>query len=170
MARNDAGLGSCVVVVGDPSSELVQTTRQWAREGEIDVVLCEDVYAAVVRIVQAGGRRVLALGTMRELTRENGAFFRIAAAHAIPCCCWLDRTGPVGRKDVHAALEAGVRLVDAVADVRRILKEWLGTPPPEGTPRPARQAAPSQRGRGAAADTSYEEFRATEAELNALLE
>ena len=170
MARDDSGLGLDVVVVGDPSSELVQTTMRLARAGEIDAVPCDDVYAAVAHVAQAAGRRALVVGTIRELTRENGAFFRIAAAHAIPCCCLLDSTEPVGRKDLHAALEAGVRLVDAVAGVRSVLKEWLATPQPCGTSRTAREAAPSKRRRGDAADRSYEEFRATEAELSALLE
>jgi hypothetical protein len=158
------------VVVGDPSSELVQTTMRLAREGEIGAVPCANVYAAVAQIAQAAGRRVLVAGTIQELARENGAFFRIAAAQAIPCCCLLDQTGPVGRKNLHAALAAGVRLVEAVADVRGVLKEWLATPQPRGTPQvPQETSPPSERHRGDAADTPYEEFRATEAELSALL-
>ena len=98
MAADNLGLGSCVVVVGDPGGALVRTTVQLAREGDIDAVVCGDVYAAVAHLGRVVGRRVLAVGTMQELARENGIFFRIAAAHGISCCCLLDPTGPVGRQ------------------------------------------------------------------------
>jgi hypothetical protein len=167
MATNGPSLGSYVVVVGDPSSALVQTTMQWAREGELDAVACDNVYAAMTRIAQAGSRRILAVGTIQELTREKDAFFRVMAAHVIPCCCLLDKTGPVERKDLLAVVEFAVRLLDDVADVRSVLEEWRATPPPRGEPRVA--PASSGRRRNDVADTSYEEFRATEAELSALL-
>lgn len=156
MARDGSGLGSCIVVVGGPGSELVQTTMQWARTAEIDAVTCADVYAAVTHLARAAGRRMLVVGTIQELTRENGAFLRLAAARAIPCGCVLDRACSVGRRSWRAALAAGVRLLEAGPEVRGLLQEWL--------------AAPPQRGRGGAAEPSYEELRATEAELSALLE
>ncbi len=134
----------------------------------IDAVACDNVYAAVTRIWRKRrSRRILAVGTIQELTREKDAFFRIMAAHVIPCCCLLDKTGPVGRKNLLAAAAFAVRLLDAVADVRSVLEEWRATPPPRGEPRVA--PASSGRCRNDVADTSYEEFRATEAELSALL-
>jgi len=186
MATDNSNLGSCVVVVGDPRGELVQTTMRLAREGEIDAVACDNVYGAVAQIAKAAGRRVLAVGTMQELARENGAFFRIAAAHAVQCCCLLDRTGPAGREgnrapqceiahlatrtqDLLAALGAGVTILGAVPDVRSVLKEWLATPQPRGARPVSRDAAPAGHRRGAVAEAADEEFRATEAELSALL-
>jgi hypothetical protein len=160
-----SGLGAYVVVVGDPRGELARTTLQAACAGEVDAVACDDVYAAVVHLAGAAGRRVLVVGGIKELTREHNFFFRIATARAVACCCLLDPTGPVERKSLHATLEAGVKFLDTVADIRRVLKEWLATPPPHAS----REATPSERRRGATADTSYEELRATEAELSALL-
>jgi hypothetical protein len=169
MVTDNAGLGSWVVVVGDPNGELVSTMRRWAREGEIDAVTCDDVYAAVARIAQAAGRRVLVVGRMRDLARENDVFFRIAAAHAICCCCLLDQTGPSLRAALLAVLQAGVTVVDSVPDVRRILQEWLGTLAAPDSRHAAREAAPVGGRARAAPEASYAEFRATEAELSALL-
>jgi hypothetical protein len=170
MAKDNSGLGSCVVVVGDPGGELAQTTVRSACEGEIDAVPCDDVYAAVTQMAKAAGRRVLVVGPVTELATENGAFFRIAAAHAIRCCCLLDKTGSDGREDLVAALRAGVTILGDVQDVRGVLKEWLTTAPSHGAPRVARDASQAKRRAHDAADASYEDLRATEAELSALLE
>jgi hypothetical protein len=170
MAKGNKDLGSCIVVVGDRSGELAQTTLGLAREGEIDAVPCADVYGAVTQVARAGGRRVLVVGALAELARENGSFFRIAAANAIRCCCLLDKSRSGVRNDLLAALQAGAAILGDVRDLRGVLKEWLAAPQPHGAARVVQDAGPARRRARDTADTSYEEFRATEAELNALLE
>jgi hypothetical protein len=182
MAKDDSGLDSCVVVVGDPESELVQTVARSAHAGKIEAVLCDNVYSAVARMAQAAGRRILVVGPIAELARENGAFFRIAAAHAVRCCCLLDNSGSDGREgdphrdparlgtqDLLAALQAGVTMLGDVQDVRGVLQEWLATAPSRGSSRVGREASPAKRRARDAAGASYEDLRATEAELSALL-
>jgi hypothetical protein len=115
MAKDNSGLGSCVVAVGDPGSGLVQTTVRLAREWEIDAVPCDNVYSAVAAMAKAADRRVLVVGEMRELAKEDSAFFRVAAAHAVRCCCLLDKGSPAGREDLLAALRAGVAILGDVA-------------------------------------------------------
>jgi hypothetical protein len=170
MGKDNSGPGSCVVVVGDPGGELVQTTVRLARERETDTVTCDDVYAAVAQIAKAAGRRVLALGTMQELAGENGAFFRIAAANGIRCCCLLDQVISARRSDLLAALGGGATIFGDVQDVRSLLDQWLAPPQGRGSPRILRDASQARRLSRDGADASYEEFRATEAELSALLE
>jgi len=170
MAKDDSGLGACVVVVGDPGSELVRTTVRLAREREIDVAPCGDVYSAVAQTAKAAGRRLLVVGQIAELARENGVFFGIAAAPAVRCCCLLGKSGSAGREDLLAALRAGVTILGDVQDVQGVLKDWLTTAPSPGAPHSGREASQAKRRAQDAADASYEDLRATEAELSALLE
>lgn len=184
MARENSDLGLCVVVVGDPGSELAQTAASLARAARIDAVACDDVYAAVAQIAKAACRRILIAGPIQDLAKEKGSFFRIAAARAIRCCCLLDKPFPTGREgnpqhnplhlgtrtqDLLAAVHAGATVLSDVQDLRDIFEEWLAT---ARRPSPTRSGPePSQAKHRArdADDASYEDLRATEAELSALL-
>lgn len=166
MAKDKASPGSCVVVVGEPGSELVQTIMRLAREGEIDAAPCENVYTAVVAVAQAAGRRILVVGQIQELAVENGAFFGVIAAHAARCCCLLDPGRTAGSQDLLAALRANATLIGAVPDVRAVLKGWLATAEPHDTPRRGWGASHTKR---PVREETYEDLRATEAELSALL-
>ena len=171
MAKDGSGLGSCVVVtVGGQSSGLAQTTVQLAREGQIDVVPCDNVYAAVAALARAAGRPILVVGEMEELARENNAFFRLLAARAVRCCCLLDRVRPTGHAGLRAALGAGATILADVRDVRGVLQEWLAAAGSHGTPRVTRNAAHARGRADASGDPAYEDLRATEEELSALLE
>ena len=166
MAKDNAGPGSCVIVVGEPGSELVQTIVRLAREREIDAVPCENVYAAVVAVAQAAGRRILVVGQIQELAVENGAFFGISVAHAARCCCLLDPGRAAGAQDLLAALRANATMVGALPEVRAVLQDWLATAEPPSAPRHGRGTEHTQR---PVREETYDDLRATEAELSALL-
>jgi hypothetical protein len=164
MLKDHSSLGSCVVVVGDPGGALVQTTRRLAREGEIDAVVCDDVYSAVSRLAQLAGRRVLVVAALGTLAREGGAFFRIAARHAVRCGCLVAPGFATARRDLHAALEVGVTVLSDLEEIRGLLKKGL-TPPSDAGP----GAVPAARRAQRVEEELCEESRATEAELSALL-
>ncbi len=159
MAENGASLGSCVIVVGEPGGELVQTIVQLTREREIGTVPCANVYEAVVAMAQAAGRRILVVGRIRDLAVDNGAFLRISAAHAARCCCLLEADQTAEPQDLLAASRGNATMVGAVPEVRAILRDWSAT---AGSP----GAAPAQR---PVREQGYEDLRATDAELRALL-
>jgi hypothetical protein len=159
MAENDASLGLCVIVVGKPDSELVQMVVRLARAREIDAVPCTNVYEAVVAVAQAAGRRILVAGRIRDLAVDNGAFLGISAAHAARCCCLLEVDNLMGPQDLLAASRANATMVGAVPEVRTVLQEWITTAGPEAAPRAKRPVR----------EETYENLRATEAELSALL-
>jgi len=195
MAKDNSDLGSCIVVVGNPSSEFAQTAASLAHEARIDTVLCDDVYAAVTQIAKAADRHILTVGTIPELAKENGSFFRIAAAHAVRCCCLLDQAGPAGREgdpprdpsplgktakgeishwgirtqDLLAAVHAGATVLSDVQDLRGILEEWLASVRRHSSPRSGPEPSQAKRRTRDADDASYADLRATEAELSALL-
>jgi hypothetical protein len=166
MAKDKANPGSCIIVVGEPGSEWVSTVVQWARESEIDAVPCANVYAAVVALAQAADRRVLVVGRIEELAIENGALFEILTARAARCCSLLAPGRAAGTRDLLAAVRANATMVGAVPDIRAVLKDWLAAAAPGETPRRGRGASPAKR---PVREETYEDLRATEAELSALL-
>ncbi len=166
MGRDEAGPRSCIIIVGEPGSELVQAMVRWAREGEMDSVSCENAYAAVVAVAHRAGRRVALVGHIKELAVENGALFGILRAHAARCCCLLDPSRPVGPQDLLPALRANATLVGAVSEVRAVLKDWFATGAALRTPRTGSGAPHNQP---PAREETYGDLRATEAELSALL-
>jgi hypothetical protein len=159
MVKDDASPGSCVIIVGEPGSELVQTLVRLARERAIDAVPCANVYEAVVAVAQAAGRRILVVGRIRDLAVDNGAFLGISAAHAARCCCLLEADRTAGPQDLLAAARANATIVGAVPGVLTVLEDWSATAGSHPAPlakRPVREER-------------YEDLRATEAELSALL-
>ncbi len=145
-----------MIVVGDPCSEFVRTMVRLAREREVEAVPCSDAYSAVAEIGGLSGRRALIVGTMRELTRENGRFFELAAADAIRCCCLLDTRAAAGRDGVLSASRAGAAVISDLREAEEALTEWLA-----GDGDRPRRLAPR--------DLLDDDLRATEAELRALL-
>jgi hypothetical protein len=125
------------------------------REYEVEAVQCDDVYAAVAQTARAAGRRAMIVGTMRELTRENGGLFPIAAANAAQCCCLLGKGTVIGRAALIAALRAGAAVAGESQEVRAVLEDWLA-----GGGR--RSGQPDLR------DLLDDDLRATPAELSAL--
>jgi len=166
MARDNTNPGSCLIVVGEPGGELVQTLVRLACEREIDAVPCENVYAAVVAVAQAAGRRVLVAGQMQELAVENGAFFGISAAQAVRCCCLLDPGRAAGSRDLLAAWRVNATVVGALPEVRAVLQDWLATAEHPRAPRHGRGTPHTQR---PVREETYDDLRATEAEIGALL-
>ncbi len=166
MAGDKTGPGSCVIVVDEPGSELVQIVVRLACEREIDAVPCANVYAAVVALAQAAGRRILIVGSIRELAIENGAFLKISAAHAACCCCLLDPGRAAGPSELLQVVRANATIVGAVADVPAVLKDWLTAAEPPETAHCGRGVSHAKR---SVREETYEDLRATEAELSALL-
>lgn len=156
MAGGRSGLGPRVIVVGDPCSEFVRTMVRLAREHEVEVVPCDDAYSAVAEIGRLADRRALVVGALRELTRENGRFFELAAMDAMRCCCFLDIRTAAGRDGVLSASRAGAVVISDPREAEDVLTEWL--------------AGDGHRpGRLAPQDLLDDDLRATEAELSALL-
>ncbi len=145
-----------MVVVGEPWCELTRAMVRLAHEYEVEAVQCEDVYLAVAATARASGRRMLVVGTMRELAREDGRFFQIAEANAQRCCCLLGHDPVMCAGGMFAAIRSGASVVRDVQQVDAIFKDWLAN----GERRP-RRTSPG--------DLTDDDLRATEAELIALL-
>ncbi len=159
MVEGDSARHPCVIVVGDTRDDLATQTLRLASEYEVDVARCDDVYSAVAQWATRGRACVLLVGRFGEMARENSRLFALAVRYGARCCCLLDRQDPVGQGDVLTAVRAGVSFIGRIEGVKPILEDWLACSP-----------ASRDRGSGRAGRSlTDDEFRATEAELNALL-
>jgi hypothetical protein len=156
MTGGSSGIDPCFVVVGDPCSEFVRTMVRLAREYQVEAVLCDDVYSAVVATARAGGRTTLVVGSIRELAREDNRFFQLAEANSLRCCCLMEKGAVLESAGMLNAVRTGAAIVSEAREVRAVLKEWLAT----GGHRAVRKSL---------YDLAEEDLRATEAELAALL-
>jgi hypothetical protein len=156
MASQDSHLHSRVIVIGDRNSRFVEEMVRLAREYELAVTPCDDIYSAATELARQPDQFLTVLGTFRQLAREKGYFITLAQRHGVPCCCLLDRESDVERDKILAAVRMGVRLAGEMADIREFLRDRL--------------EAEGDRGEDADEEDLFgEEFRATEDELNALL-
>ncbi len=156
MVEGDLARHPYVIVVGDARDDLVAQTLRLAGEYEVDVTRCDDIYAAVAELAAPGHGGVLLVGRFRELARQRGRLFALAARHRARSCCLLESDASARQGDILSAVRAGIVLVGCVEEIEPILEDWLAC-------NGGRQSGPGRRG------LTDDEFRATEAELNALL-
>ena len=149
----EGDFGCCLIVVGDLHDRLVAEVLRVGAEYEVPVARCDDIYAAVVDVAGGTGRGALVVGQLRELARENGHFFTLAARHGVRCCVLSERPGGAERREFLMAVRAGASVIDRIDDIRSTVGTWLT----DGR-------CPSRATR-----VRHEEWRATEAELDALL-
>lgn len=156
MAAGDAHFRPRVIAVGGRRSDFMREMARLADEYDLSITACEDVYCAAVELARDCGRCLMVAGMFREMARGKGDFFTLAGRKGVPCCCLLDPDGEVERDKILAAVRAGVHLVGDAADVRQFLEDQLAAERP-------RVAGGEQE------DLFSEPFRASEAEIKALL-
>lgn len=155
MVEGDSARHPRVIVVDGSRDDLIAHALRLASEYEVQIVQCDDVYMAVAEMAAAGSDAVLLVGRLDEMARENGRLFALAARNGARCCCVLESGCPAGRASVLAAVRSGVSLVAGVDEIGCALKEWL--------------TSSGCRSKPSDSHLLEDEFRATEAELNALL-
>lgn len=154
MVEGDLGRHRVVIVVGVAHDAAAAEIARLAAEYEVDVRRCDDVYAATAEVALSRERCVLVVGRLGELAKEGRRFFAIAGGSGVRCCGLLDAATGAEPDVVAAAVRAGVVVIGATAEVKDVFDAWLavgGCPPSEPVV------------------CLDEEYRATEAELNALL-
>lgn len=153
MVEGDPGHRLCVIVVRELREHVVAEVKRIAGEFEVDVTLCDDVYGAVAELARATRSGALVVGQLRELARENSRFFRVAARNGARCCAWLDDEDALARRMVLHVVRAGVTVIDTLEEIEGMIEIWLA------------RTGGHLGGPGA----SDQQWRASEAELNALL-
>jgi hypothetical protein len=141
------------MAVGSSRSRLVTEILRLAAEYEVEGARCDDIYSAVADLAAGPRCCALVVGPLRDLAKEDGSFFRVAARNGARCAVLLEQPGPDDRSAVLTAIRARATMIDAVDELRGVVEAWLVSP-----------GCPPQVSRLAG-----DEFRATEAELDALL-
>ncbi len=153
MVDGDSRSHLCVLIVGTVRDDLVRGLSGLAAEYEAVIVRCSDVYVAVAECVTLHGASFLAVGSLRELARENGRFFAVAARNAGTCCALVDREGSLDRDGILMAIRMGIPVAAGMDQIKSVFENWLGI---------------GGSGFGPSALVA-EEYQASEAELSALL-
>ena len=156
MVEGDSARHRRVIVVDGRRDGLVGQTLRLTSDYDVEITQCDDVYSAVAELAAPGKSAVLLVGQLRELARENGRLFALAERNRAQCCCVLEPGRPAAQADVLAAIGGNVSLVAQAEELERVVQEWL--------------AQSRCRERPAGCNLADDEFRATEAELRALLE
>lgn len=149
----EGDLGRRLMAVGGSRDKLAVETLHLAAEYEVEGARCDDIYSAVAELARSHRCCTLVVGALRELAREEGRFYRVAARNGARCAVLLEQPGPDDRRMVLTAVRAGATIIDALDGLRGAVEAWLAGP-------------------GCGPDMSRlsaDEYRATEAELDALL-
>ena len=98
----EGDLGRRLMAVGGSRDRLTGEALRLAAEYEVEGARCDDIYSAVAEL--ARGRRccTLVVGPLRELARDDGHFFRVAARNGARCAVLLEQPGPNDRRMVLA--------------------------------------------------------------------
>ena len=149
----EGDLGRRLMAVGSSRDRLTIEALRLAAEYEVQGARCSDIYSAVADLARGARCCTLVIGHLRDLTKENGHFFRVAARNSAHCAVLLEQPGPDDRGAVLTAIRARATTIDTIDEFRGVVETWLANP-------------------GCLPDVprlAGEEFRATEAELDALL-
>lgn len=143
-----------ILVIGDRDSRFVQEAARLARRHGLGVTSCEDVYSAAAELALSSGQFVAVAGLLRHLATGKGDFMALASRRGVPCCCLLDANRSADRRGLAAAVRRGVHVIGEPAEMREFLEDRLGA---------------AGRSPGDEDALSAEDYRATEAEIDALL-
>jgi hypothetical protein len=146
------------IVVGSVADSFVRDVMGLLDNCRIGFVRCDDVYSAVGESAGREDGGTLLVGRLGQFSREGGRFFRIAHENGHICCCLVDGASRWRHKEVLAAMRMGAYVISEPAGIGGIIEELLTA---------ARSCASDWDG-----DRAYmkDEFRTTEAELDALLD
>ena len=156
MVEGDSARHPRVIVVDGPRDDLVAPALRLTSEYDVEITRCDDIYSAVAELAAPGKSGILLVGQLRDMARENGRLFALAERNQARCCCVVEPNRPAAEADMVAAIRGRVSLVVRPEEIERVVREWL--------------AWSGCRGRSTACNLADDEFRATEAELRALLE
>lgn len=80
-----------IMLIGSRADEFVEHANKLMRRHEVRPLFYENIYAAVIDIVDCGQEEHrLILGRLEVLEREDGQFFRIAYSRGFICCCYAE--------------------------------------------------------------------------------
>jgi len=149
-----------VIIVGNAADEFVRYTMGLLDDSGVGFTLCGDVYLAVGQLLKRRSSNVLVVGRLERLNREQGRLFHIAGESGCVCCCLADGDSSRVQKQISAAAETGVLIINEPAQIGEAIAKL-----------PADSCVPLSNKKGNVSSSAFikDDFVTTKAELDALL-
>lgn len=112
---------SLAVLIGGLNDEYVRFSAGILAEYEIQSVFCENVYSAVALLAKNGAEKVLVVGKLSELSRENARLFDISRRYGYICCCLADK-----QVEEEIAVSAGCYLINDESEFEEVFRNLFG--------------------------------------------
>ena len=148
------------IVVGNSASGLVCGTADLLREYGVEFAVCEDIYSVVAKLAKNTYSDVLVIGRLEQLSREDGRFFQKMNEKGFSCCCLADGGCEQKRKQVSAATAAGAFVINQLGQIEEVIAKL---------PAEYSDSSAARKTNNTAAVFNRNDFRTTQAELDALL-
>jgi len=147
-----------VLIVGNSTDTFVRHAVKLVCDRDIEYILCDDIYSAVVHLSKNGQAGVIVIGRFENLYKEGQWVFRRAREGKFSCCCLANSDSVTQRRRAAAVSGTGIFLIDDIEEIEKVVTKILresSTFTPEVT-------------KMRMADFSKEKFAATMDEINAL--
>ena len=142
------------IIIGNSGDEFVRHIIKLLGIYEIEHVLCGDIYRAFSWLLRNGRGKVLVVGRIEHLNREEGRFLQKVSDGRGLCCCFADKHLTRRQERILAVEEKGAFVISESKEVEGILKKLLV----------------GKKSNVKASTFNRDEFLTTKAELDALLE
>ena len=151
-----------IVIAGKYESFKVDVTHLLVRRG-IEVTFCDSVYAAAGEFAHLqANEHLLVVGSLAELSKEAGSFFKICSRKDnVKCLCFNNRPAEQ-HKTVSAVVRRGALVISDMDDFQKEVDEWLKERPIQ---KKKLLSSKTQTGK-----VTKEELTVSQLELKALLE
>jgi len=153
------------VVVGNCTDEFTSSAAELLDSYAIEFILCPDIYSAAGRLAKDQiSRNILVIGHIRDLSKEKGRFLQKISEKGLYCCCLAENGWPQGYKYPRQLLsgltQGSVFVINDFEDIRQIIT---------GLSANKKAVTNVLKGKNDFSGFNGEQFRATKAELEALL-
>ena len=160
MIKSESIQGLCVIVVGNSRDQLIQYVINLVGGYEVEFSCCDDIYTAVIELAKKTGSNCLVIGRLSDLSKEKGRFLEKTSEKGFGCCCLADKKFTEQQFKISDVNRTHTFIVNEPTEIERVVKTFL--------PRSGAQSANQKKINGSS-DFMKDEFRTTEAELDALL-
>jgi hypothetical protein len=161
VAKDNSNLPLLVMLVGGLADGFVRQAKIMLERLGFEFVRCDNVYLAIADLAKIENRKVLVIGRIALLGKEQGRFFHIARTKGYRICCFADRDLLRRQKLILNAIESGAYVINKIAEIEEILTTLLAD---------GNLCSSGKKENRRASGFLKNEFITTKAELDALFE
>lgn len=125
MNKADTSLKLRIFVVGNSVKNIVSDVIKSLKAHKIDIEVCDDIYTLIGRSAKSEIKSLLVIGSLRQLAKEQGRFFKIARNNGLACCCVINGGKGYRAEEILSAIKAGAFVVSKPSDVVDAIEKLL---------------------------------------------